>query len=158
MQVDLTGQTPESILHGVEIEDVPVKSYHTLFCPTYVIDARLQNYGGSGPPKWEPRSWIGVYLGHSLFHAGNVALVWNTTTGQVSLQYHVVSDDNFTTVPYTEAGTIPPDCQELIEHSSEKATTEDVFKADTWLWPFMMSVRSDPANWVGAYRLPYRAR
>ena len=31
LQVDLTGQTPESILHGVEIEDIPVKSYHTIF-------------------------------------------------------------------------------------------------------------------------------
>ena len=40
-QVDLTGQTPESIQHGVEIEDIPVKYYHTLFCPTYVLDARL---------------------------------------------------------------------------------------------------------------------
>ena len=32
-----------------------------------------------------------------------------------------------------EAGTLPPNWQELIKHSSEKATTEDVFKADTWL-------------------------
>ena len=32
-----------------------------------------------------------------------------------------------------EAGTLPPNWQELIEHSSEMATTEDVFKADTWL-------------------------
>ena len=31
LQVDLTGQTTESILHGVEIEDIPVKSYCTLF-------------------------------------------------------------------------------------------------------------------------------
>ena len=33
LQVDLTRQTPESILHGVEIEDITVKSYHALFCP-----------------------------------------------------------------------------------------------------------------------------
>ena len=88
LQVDLTVQTPESILHGVEIEDIPVKYYHTLFCPTYVLDARLQNSGGAGPPKWEPRSWIGVYLGHSPFHAGNLALMWNPTTVRVSPQYH----------------------------------------------------------------------
>ena len=42
-------------------------------------------------------------------------------------------DDDLNTVPYMEAGTLPPNWQELIEHSSEKATTEDVFKADTWL-------------------------
>ena len=33
------GRTPESILHCVEVQDIPVKSYHTLFCPTYVLDA-----------------------------------------------------------------------------------------------------------------------
>ena len=32
-----------------------------------------------------------------------------------------------------EASTLPPNWQELIKHSPEKATTEDVFKADTWL-------------------------
>ena len=32
-----------------------------------------------------------------------------------------------------EAGTLPPNWQELIEHSYEMATTEDVFKAYTWL-------------------------
>ena len=52
MQIDVVGRTPESILHNVQIEDIPVKSYHALLCPTYVIDARLQNSGGSGPPKW----------------------------------------------------------------------------------------------------------
>ena len=55
LQVDLTGQTPESILHGVDIEYIPVNSYHTLLCPTYVLDARLLSSGGAGPPKWEPR-------------------------------------------------------------------------------------------------------
>ena len=116
LQVDLTGQTPESILHCVEIEDIPVNSYHTLLCPTYVLDTHLQSSGGAGPPKWEPRSRIGVYMGHSPFHAGNVALVWNPTTGRVIPQYHVVFDDDFTTVPYMEAGTLPPNWQELIEH------------------------------------------
>ena len=47
MQVDVLGRTPESILHGVEIEDIPVKSYHTLFCPVYVLDAR----------SWLPLGW-----------------------------------------------------------------------------------------------------
>ena len=100
LQVDSTAQMPESILHGVKIEDIPVKYYHTLFCPTYLLDARLQNSGGAGLPKWEPRSRIGVYLGHSPFHSDNAALVWNPTTGGVSPQYHVVFDDNFTTVPF----------------------------------------------------------
>ena len=133
MQVDLQGRTPELILHNVKIEDIPVKSYHTLFCPTYVLDARLQSSGGAGPPKREPRSRIGVYLGHSPFHAGNAALVWNPTPGRVSPQYHVVFDDDFTTVPYMEAGTLPPNWENLIQHSCETATAEDIELADTWL-------------------------
>ena len=84
LQIDYNGNTPESILHNIKIADIPVKSYHTLFCPIYVLDSRLQNSGGAGPPKWEPRSRIGVYLGHSPFHAGSVALAWNPTTGRVS--------------------------------------------------------------------------
>ena len=75
LQVDILGRMPESILHGVKVQDLPVKSYHTLFCPTYVLDKRLQSDGGAGPPKWEPRSWIGVYLGHSHLHPGSVPLV-----------------------------------------------------------------------------------
>ena len=56
-------------------------------------------------------------------------IVWNPTTGRLIPQHHVVFDEDFTNGPYMEAGTLPPNWQELIEHSSEKATTEDVFKA-----------------------------
>ena len=127
------GQTPEYILHNVQIENIPVKSYQTLFCPKYILDARLQNFGGAGPPQWEPRSFIGVYLGHSPFHAGNVALVCNITTGRLIPQYHVVFDDDFTTVPYIEAGTLPPNSENLAGHSCETATAEDIEFANSWL-------------------------
>ena len=100
LQIYTLGQTPKYILHGIEVQEIPVKLYHTLFCPTYVLDARLQSAGVAGPPKWEPRSRIGVYIGHSPFHAGSVALVWNPTTARVSPQYHVVFDNDFTTVLY----------------------------------------------------------
>ena len=51
--------------------------------------------GGPVPPKWEPRSRIDIYLGHSPFHAGSVALVFNPLTRRVSPQYHVVFDSIF---------------------------------------------------------------
>ena len=105
-----------------------------------MLDARLQSAGGAGPPKWEPRSRIVVYLGHLPFHAGSVALVCNSTTGRVSPQYHVVFDDDLSTVPYMEAGTLPPNWEDLVKYSSEMATTTDVDLADTWLWPFLMSI------------------
>ena len=108
LQVYILGRTLESILHGVEVQDTPVKSYHTLLCPIYMLDARLQSARGSGPPKWEPRSQIGVNLGHSTFNAGSVALVWNPTTVRVSPQYHVLFDDDLSTVIYMKSGTLLP--------------------------------------------------
>ena len=92
---NIKSQTPESILYGIPVKESPVKSFHTLFCPVYILNSRSQQAGGPGLPKWEPRSWIGVYLGHSPFHAGSVALVFNLTTGHVSPQYHVVFDNDF---------------------------------------------------------------
>jgi hypothetical protein len=94
-----TSQMPLSILNNVPVENIPVKTFHTLFCLVYVLDSRLQSAGGPGPPKWEPRSRIRVYLRHSPFHAGSVALVFNPKTGRVLPQYHVVFDDTFLTVP-----------------------------------------------------------
>ena len=108
LQVDLEGQTPESIMYGVDLKTIPVKNFHILFCPVYVLDHRLQLAGGPGPPKWEPRSRIGVYLGHSTFHTGSIALVFNPKTAQVSPQYHVVFDDDFRIVPYLERGEVLP--------------------------------------------------
>ena len=69
------GRTPSSILDGVDLEDIPVKIFHTLFCPIHALDARLKSSGGAGPPKWEPRSHIEVHLGHSPFHVVSVVFV-----------------------------------------------------------------------------------
>jgi hypothetical protein len=54
-----------------------------------------------------------------------VALVFNPRTGRVSPQYHVVFNDTFSTVPYMDAGTVPPHWEDLLKHSSEKATDEE---------------------------------
>ena len=133
LHIDHKGKTPSSILHGVDLEDTPVKDFHTIFCTIYAFDARLQSAGGAGPPKWELCSHIGLNLGHSPFLAGGVALVWNPNTGRVSPQYHVVFDNDFSTVPFMEAGTIPKNWEDLVKYSSERATTKDVTLADTWL-------------------------
>jgi hypothetical protein len=126
------GSTPESRLYGIDPDDIPVGNYHTLFCPVYVLDSKLQNAGGIGPPKWNPRARIGVYLGHSPFHAGNVALVFNPTTGHVSPQFHVVFDDEFSTVPFMEKGQIPPNWDELYNNNRDLATDEDFNLAKSW--------------------------
>ena len=49
MKIDLKVRTPESIFHGVEVEDIPVKYYHTLSCPIYTLEARFQSAGGRVP-------------------------------------------------------------------------------------------------------------
>jgi hypothetical protein len=109
-------------MYGVDLETIPIKNFHALFCPIYVLDHRLQLAGGPGPPKWEPRSRMGVYLGHSPFHAGSEALVFKPKTMRVFPQYHVIFDDDFTTVPYMEHGEVPPNWEELSCLSTESAT------------------------------------
>ena len=51
-QIDTLGKIPESILYGVKVEEIIVKSYHTIFSPIYVLYVRLQNSGLAGPQKW----------------------------------------------------------------------------------------------------------
>ena len=76
-----------------------VRNEHTLFCPVYTLNKKLQ----AGPgmiPKWNPRADAGVYLGTSQEYSSEVALVLNLSTGHVSPQYYVVFDNQFTTVDY----------------------------------------------------------
>ena len=51
LHVNSEGQTPESIMYGIDLETIPVKNFHTLFSPVYVLDHRLQSTGGPSPPK-----------------------------------------------------------------------------------------------------------
>ena len=37
------------------------------------------------------------------------------------------------TVPYMEAGKTPPNWEDLVEHSCETATAEDIELVDSWL-------------------------
>jgi hypothetical protein len=133
LHIDTDGHTPVSKFYSVNIENISVKTFHTIFCPRYILDSRLHNAGSIGPPKWEPRSNSCIYLGHSPFHARSVALVYNPSTGQVSLQYHVVFDDDFTTVPCMEAETIPPHWSDLLQSSSELASKQAFNLAQAWL-------------------------
>ena len=133
LHLDINNRTPEAKLHNVDQMDIPVKNFHPLFCPVYVLDHRLQTAGGAGPPKWDPRSRIGVYCGHSPFHAGNVALIFNPKTGLLSPQYHCVYDDEFTTVACMERGEVPPNWPNLYRYSKELSTEAEFTLASEWL-------------------------
>ena len=85
------------------------------------------------PTKMGAKFVYWSYLRHSPFHAVSVAFVWNTTTGWVSPEYHVIFDKYISTVPYMEADTVPYNWGDLINHSSWMATSKDVDLADTRL-------------------------
>ncbi len=144
LNVDNEGNTPVLLMYGVDLETIPIKNFHTLFFPIYVLDHHLQSAGGPGPPKWEPRLLrIGVYLGHSPFHAGSVALVFNPKTARVSPQYHIIFDDDFTTVPYMEQGEFQPNWEELSPLSTKSATNESVDLALEWMLGQEINVNED---------------
>ena len=69
-----------------------MRGIHPFSCPVFILSSGLQNVG-SMFPKWNPRARVGVYLGHSPCHAGNIALVLNPKTLRVSPQFHIVFDN-----------------------------------------------------------------
>ena len=92
------GGIPIQVFSGTNAHNkVFTKHQHTFGCPVYVLEAPLQSGLGS-KPKWSERSRVGAYLGHSHRHSQSIALVLNLKTGHVSPQFHVVFDDEFSTV------------------------------------------------------------
>jgi hypothetical protein len=128
--LDEDGRSPLNRFSGVDIKADP-KDTHPFGCPIFVLDSRLQS-AGSSIPKWDPRSRVGIYLGHSPCHAGSVALVLNPRTLRVSPQYHIVFDDEFSTVPFMKNGEVPPHWSDLVKKSAELATDEDFDAATNW--------------------------
>jgi hypothetical protein len=77
-------------------------------------------------------SWY--LFGHSPSCLGLVALVLNPQTGHISPQYHVVFDDQFTTVSFIEKNEVPPNWAQLVVNSTEKVTKEHYELAKTLLF------------------------
>ena len=86
--------------------NVQVKHYHTFGYPVYILDCRLQ-LNSKGVSKWEPRSRLGIYVGRPHVRVGSVGLVLDPKTGLVSPQYHVVYDDQFSTVSHMRDLSVP---------------------------------------------------
>jgi transposase InsO family protein len=72
-----------------------LRHFHHFGCPTYVLDGKIQQ--GQKIRKWQERSRVGIYLGHSPQHSCSIALVLSLRTGHVSPQYHYQFDDLFET-------------------------------------------------------------
>jgi hypothetical protein len=61
-----------------------------------VLDAALQD--GKKIPKGSPCVRLGLFLGFSDVHSSQVPMVLNIAKGKISLQFHIIFDDNFETV------------------------------------------------------------
>ena len=101
LHVDLNLETQDIKFSSTKAVNVQLKHYHVFGCPVYILDSILKT-NPKGVPKWEPRSRLGIYVGHSTAHAGSVALVLNPKKGLVSPHYHVVYDEQFSTVHHMQ--------------------------------------------------------
>ena len=132
LSLDKDGKSPLEKFTQTKDEINPA-DFHTRGCPVYILDSENHS-GGLGTPKWDPKSHAGIYLGRSPNHAGSVALVVNLSTGLVSPQFHVIFDDEFTTVDYLDGTTEPPNWPKLCAHALEHSTTNNNLP-HAWLHP-----------------------
>ena len=114
--------------------DITLKNHHTWGCKIYVSDEIFQG-NITGIPKWEPQLCAGIYIGQLPFHEGSVALVLNPETGHVSPQFHVVLDNEFSTVPFMREVTIPLNWTDLSKHSSQSGAPDNIDLRDNWSNP-----------------------
>jgi len=76
-----TGMSPYHMFTG-SVASWHIKDFHVIGSSVYVLDKRLQV--GDSFPKWKARSWLGIYVGQSLVHVGNVLIVYNPITTHIS--------------------------------------------------------------------------
>jgi len=73
-----------------------LRACHVWGSPCYVLDLKIVE--GKKIQKWNPRSRQGKFMGYSKEHASNAGLLLNPTTGYMSVQYHVLYDNQFMSV------------------------------------------------------------
>ena len=99
----------------------------------FVLDF-CQQSGVSLVPKWESLSCMGVNLGFSLVHFSNMVLISNPTTCFVYMQYHLVFDEDFSTLEYVRNMKELPHWSVLVRQSSSLLTDSPVpVDSDLWL-------------------------
>ena len=69
---------------------------HTWGCPVYALDPKLQE--GNKLQRWQPRSRKGFFVDFSNQHSSDVPLILNLQTSSISAQFHVMFDNNLSTV------------------------------------------------------------
>ncbi len=97
-------RSPTDIMFNTYVQ-TNIMHWYPFACPVFVLSNKLQDekriYN-----KWESRSSVGIYLGHSPLRARNIALVLNLGKGLVSPQFHEQFDKTFETIKKTPPLTI----------------------------------------------------
>ena len=69
---------------------------HVFGSPVYVLEKQLAD--GKSIGQWQRKSERCIYLGVSDKHSGEAALVFNPETKNITVQWNVVFDDEYTTI------------------------------------------------------------
>ncbi|KAL7483583.1 hypothetical protein ACHAW6_014376 [Cyclotella cf. meneghiniana] len=91
------GLSPEELFSGIKCLCSSLPHAHIFCCPVYVLDPQLQDE--KKIPKWESCARQGIFVGFSPHPSTFVPLILNPRTQHISLQFRVIFDDAFTTVP-----------------------------------------------------------
>ena len=132
------GLSPKEKWSGTKSDHHELRRLHPWGCLVHVLEPTLQD--GKKLPEWKPKSQQGKFLGITLIHASNVALILNRKTTRISAQFHVLFDDFFTTVKGIEMTQSPDldsfDWQKFIStHCTEhyfNDTESNITLQDTW--------------------------
>lgn len=88
---------PVDLFTGVTAQRHKLRDCNIWGGPVYVLNQVLQ--AGKKLPRWQPRSRRGMFVGFSPAHSNDVHLISNLRAGHISPQYHVVFNNDFSTVP-----------------------------------------------------------
>ena len=105
--------------------EITLRNQYTWRCPVHVLESKVQ-ISSKGLPKWKTRARIGVYLGRSSVYIGNVAMVLNLSSSYVSLQYHIVFDDDFSLILSLRTNMVPSNQADLVARSTESITSDNI--------------------------------
>ena len=120
--LDANGKCPHDKFTNADesiLDELDMADFHTFGSPCYVLENATHN------PKWNPRLSLQIFVGFSLHHARNVAMVLNPYTGLVSPQYHIVFDNHFQTLKALCNTSVPDSWMTLCKLNSSLSQDVD---------------------------------
>jgi hypothetical protein len=159
------GLCPADLFTGVTVPRHKLRDFHVWGAPVYVLDPKLQQ--GKKLPRWEPRTRRGIFVGLSPDHSSDVPLVLNLNTGHISPQFHVIFDDEFSTVPSLGSEEEPPPFWNIIDLDNHRLSvpvdppdntdSDNTLLHEEWLTPPELEERRRVTTRQGAIRDSFAA-